>query len=163
MPLRQCQINNKPGYAWGRQGKCYEYDPTDDQSKIDAKKKAIAQGVAIGDMEALGAQIGVVRGTYKFAIEKISFDFDGTLSTRKGQELWKSVGGDYVITARSRGSLDEVYAVTDRLGIPRSKVFATGGNHNKVIKVKELGVTIHYDNNQDVVNNLPGIGKLFHT
>ena len=28
-------------------------------------------------------------------------------------------------------------------------------------KVKELKITVHYDNNKDVVNQLPEIGRLF--
>jgi len=65
---------------------------------------------AIG--EALAAQVGVIRGTYKFekmAAEVIGFDFDGTLNTRAGQQLWKNIGGDWVITARSLFNLDEVW------------------------------------------------------
>lgn len=161
MPVRVCQINNQPGFKWGTEGKCYEYTPGDEESKNDAKKKAISQGVAIGDLEALGAQIQVVKGTYKFAVEKIGMDFDGTLSTRSGQQLWNRVGGDYVITARSGNHMAEVYVVTDRLNISRDKVISTGSNTNKVQKVKDLGITTFYDDNETVIKMLPGIGKLF--
>jgi hypothetical protein len=41
MPLNKCTIDNQDGYKWGEQGKCYVGK--------DAKEKAIAQGVAIGD------------------------------------------------------------------------------------------------------------------
>jgi hypothetical protein len=162
MPVRSCQINNQPGFKWGTEGKCYEYTPGDEESKNDAKKKAITQGVAIGDLEALGAQIQVVKGTYKFAVEKIGFDFDGVLSTRSGQQLWNRVGGDYVITARSMFRMNEVWVVTDRLGIPRDRVIDTGSNQRKIQKVKDLGITTFYDNNSDVIKFLPGIGKLFN-
>lgn len=164
MPLRNCQINNNPGYKWGQKGKCYAYDPSSEESKTEAKKKAIAQAVAIGDLEALAANINIVRGTYAFekmAAEVIGFDFDGTLSTKAGQELWKSVGGDYVVTARSLFNMNEVYVVTDRLGIPRGKVIWTGSNSAKVAEVKRRGITTFYDNNSDVIRMLPGIGKLF--
>lgn len=162
MPVRQCQINNKPGFKWGQQGKCYEYDPTDENSKNDAKKSAISQGVASGDLEALGAQIEVVKGTYKFAVEKIGMDFDGVLSTRAGQNLWRQLGGDYVITARSMFRMNEVWTITDRLGIPRDRVIDTGSNARKIVKVKDLGITKFFDNNSDVVKMLPGVGKLFN-
>jgi len=164
MPIRSCQIDNNPGYKWGQQGKCYAYDPSSEESKTEAKKKAIAQAVAIGDLEALAANINIVRGTYKFenmAAEVIGMDFDGTLSTRAGQQLWKRLGGDFVITARSLFNLDEVYSVTDRLGIPRDRVIWTGSNSAKVAEVKRRGITEFYDNNSDVVRQLPGIGKLF--
>ena len=39
------------------------------------------------------------------------------------------------------------------------KVYATGSNKAKVEKILELGITEHYDNNQDVIDQLNGIGK----
>lgn len=39
MPLKQCEINGKPGWKWGNEGKCYPGD--------SGKKKAIAQGIDI--------------------------------------------------------------------------------------------------------------------
>ena len=47
------------------------------------------------------------------------------------------------------------------LGIAESKVYATGSNENKVAKIKELGIQVHYDNNENVIKELNGIGKLF--
>jgi len=162
MPIHNCQIDNKPGYKWGDQGRCYEYTPNDADSKAEAKKKAVAQGVAIGDLEAIGAQIQAMKGQYKFAAEKISFDFDGVLSTRKGQALWIRVGGDYVITARNNSDALEVYKITDRLNIPRPNVIFSGSNSNKILDIMQRHITTHYDNNPDVIRKLPnGIGKLF--
>ena len=46
------------------------------------------------------------------------------------------------------------------LGIPLSRVYATGSNKAKVQKVLSLDIGTHYDNNTDVVNELKGIGKL---
>lgn len=48
------------------------------------------------------------------------------------------------------------------IGIPESRVYATGSNKAKIEKVKELGIDIHYDNNSDVVNELKGVGRLFN-
>ena len=70
MPLKKCQINNQPGYKWGDGGKCYEYDPADEDSKSSAKKSAISQGVAVGDLEAVGAQLNILKGNYKFQKDK---------------------------------------------------------------------------------------------
>jgi len=50
----------------------------------------------------------------------------------------------------------------DKLGIPESRVYATGSNENKIAKIKELGINKHYDNNKDVVDKLEGIGKLIN-
>lgn len=166
MPVTKCQINNNPGYKWGKQGKCYEYTPGDEESIKDAKKSAISQGVAIGDLEALMTQVKVVTGRYDFsselAVEKTSFDFDGVLSTRAGQDLWRRTSGEkWVITARwgSIENMISVWRVTDALNIPRSKVIATGSNRAKIEKIKELGITRHYDDNGDVITKLPNVGR----
>ena len=47
------------------------------------------------------------------------------------------------------------------LGIPLSRVYATGSNTNKIAKIKSLKIETHYDNNENVVKQLDGIGKLF--
>ena len=53
MPLNSCTIDGKKGYKWGNSqyAKCYTYDSEDENSKKEAKKKALAQGIAIGDIE----------------------------------------------------------------------------------------------------------------
>jgi hypothetical protein len=70
MSVKSCQINNEKGYKWGDAGKCYAYDPSSEESKNNAKKKAIAQGVAGGDLEAVGAQLNILKENYKFEKEK---------------------------------------------------------------------------------------------
>jgi hypothetical protein len=52
MPIKKCQEDNKPGYKWGDAGKCYIYNPNDENSIKESKKKAMAQGVAIGDFQS---------------------------------------------------------------------------------------------------------------
>ena len=97
------------------------------------------------------------------AASKISFDFDGVLSTKKGFDLAQSLieqGADvYIISARN--TKDEMLPRANRLQIPESKVYATGSNKAKVEKVKELNIDIHYDNNPDVIKELNQQGKLF--
>ena len=173
MPIRSCQINNNPGYKWGSTGKCYDYKPGDESSKQEARKRAIAQGIAIGDFEAIAIQVALFKGTYKFVeVEEelaggIGFDFDGVLSTLRGQSMARQSSATiYIITARSKtGSgyygTAEVYKVADKLNIPHSNIFFNGSNQAKIVKVKELGLTTFYDNNPDVVRRLPGIGKSF--
>jgi len=51
MPVNSCSDNGKPGYKWGDAGKCYTYAPGNDKSKTAAKRKALAQGIAIGDID----------------------------------------------------------------------------------------------------------------
>jgi hypothetical protein len=52
-------------------------------------------------------------------------------------------------------------SVAKDLGIAESKVYATGSNKAKVEKIKELGITKHYDNNADVIKELGSIGSKF--
>jgi hypothetical protein len=96
-------------------------------------------------------------------IEKISFDFDDTLSTSKGQELAKKEiesGNDvYIISARN--SKEGMFEIADELGIQHSNIYATGSNSAKVEKIKELNISKHYDNNSDVIGALGSIGIQF--
>ena len=99
----------------------------------------------------------------KMAGEKVSFDYDDTLSTSRGREMAiKAIEGGfdvYVISARN--NKEGMYEITDKLGIPRSNVYATGSNKAKVEKIIELGITKHIDNNSDVVKELGSIGVQF--
>jgi hypothetical protein len=98
-----------------------------------------------------------------FAGVKISIDYDETLSTDKGKELAKRLiaEGDVVYIISARNDVDGMLGVADSLGIPHSRVYATGSNSAKIQKIKDLGITKHYDNNADVVNQLGTIGKKF--
>lgn len=95
------------------------------------------------------------------AAEKVSFDFDDTLTREDIQNIASKLISDgvdvYIISARQ--SKDGIYPIADKLGINHSNIFATGSNKAKIEKVKELGISKHYDNNQDVIDGLPGIGK----
>jgi len=97
------------------------------------------------------------------SLAKVSFDYDGTISTARGKEMARRAieRGDtvYIISARSDKS--GLLAVADELNIPHSRVYATGSNGAKALKVKELGIDKHIDNNRDVVKVLPGIGEKF--
>jgi hypothetical protein len=47
MPIQKCQRNDKPGYKWGEEGKCYTYEPGDEASRERAYQKALQQARAI--------------------------------------------------------------------------------------------------------------------
>lgn len=152
MPLKECQINNQPGWKWGDEGKCY--------TGPNGKEKAIKQGIAIGEGNKL-EKLNSLRETLSNV--KISFDYDGTLTQPKYQQLLAELikaGGNtiYIISARDNAS--SMYYMANKLGIPMSRVYGMGSNEKKIEKIKELGISKHYDNNPDVVNALPGIGKL---
>lgn len=110
-----------------------------------------------------GQRAAVCRSAFevKMASEKVSFDYDETLTTEKGMRLaeeWISKGADvYIISARR--DKDGMLARAKALGINESQVYATGSNKAKVEKIKELGITAHYDNNAEVIKELGKIGR----
>lgn len=92
--------------------------------------------------------------------QRISFDYDGTLSTKKGEKLAKDLivnNNVYIISARNSktGMIDKAREI----GIPFNHIYATGSNQAKIEKIKELKIQIHYDNNNDVLNVLGSVGK----
>lgn len=96
----------------------------------------------------------------RMAITKTSFDWDGTLSTSKGKDLWMNTGGDkWIITARNINNIEEILKWAGENNVPRSRVIATGSNPAKIQKIKDLGIQRHWDNNPLVTSKLPGIGK----
>lgn len=99
----------------------------------------------------------------KLASEKISFDYDGTFSTMKGFDMAVNFieQGATVYIISARDNKDEMLPRANKAKILFSRVYATGSNDNKIAKIKELGITKHYDNNPDVVNQLGDVGVLF--
>ena len=99
-----------------------------------------------------------------FAGVKVSFDYHETLNTEAGKELAKKAIADgedvYVISAGK--NKEEFMPLITELGIDPSKVFATGSNKAKIEKIKELGIEKHYDNNQDVIDELGAVGQKFN-
>lgn len=100
---------------------------------------------------------------YKGAGKKISFDYDGVFSTKKGFDMAvnEKTNGNivYIISARSNK-----FNMTERAteaGIPLSRVYALGSNKAKIQKVLDLGIDIHYDNNLNVIAELGKHGKSF--
>jgi hypothetical protein len=98
-----------------------------------------------------------------FAAPKVSFDYDDTLSTDRGKEMAKNAieAGNTLYIISARQDKDGMLAVASDLGIPESRVYATGSNKAKVEKIKELGITKHVDNNADVIDELGPIGSKF--
>lgn len=138
MPIKDCQDNNKPGLKWGDEGKCYTYDPKNEGSKRNARKKATAQGIAIGDIKLEGL--------------RVSFDYHDTLTTDEGKKLLEKELKDnnliYIISASQ--DIEELLPFAEKHGIRKDRVFAIGSNYNKVDKIKELEIVRHYDNSQQV-------------
>lgn len=104
-------------------------------------------------------RLAVCAVNIKLANQKISFDFDGTISLKKYTDLAKQLAENnviYIISARS--SKQGMQSKAKEIGIPFGNVYATGSNEAKIKKIKELGISKHYDNNSDVIKALNGIG-----
>jgi hypothetical protein len=89
--------------------------------------------------------------------QRISFDYDDTLSTQKGEEkaldLIKQGKDVYIITRRNKALSSSVYAKANKLGIPSDRVHFTEGKL-KWSEVEMLKIDIHYDNNQNEVDKI---------
>ena len=99
----------------------------------------------------------------KLANDRIGFDYDDTLTTNNIQNIVNrliTAGGTIVYIVSARQSEMGMYSLANKLGIPNHRIYATGSNKAKVAKVKELGLTKFYDNNPDVIKELPGVGIL---
>ena len=92
-------------------------------------------------------------------MEKVSFDFDGTLNTDSGRAYFeeeKNKGSEiYIISARENDEYLQGFAIAN--GIDKERVFAMGNDESKIAKIQELEIGRHYDNNSSVVESVRGI------
>ena len=88
---------------------------------------------------------------------RISYDFDDTLSTSKGQQMAlndiKNGNDVLILTARQESDNEEVFKVADKLGIAHSKVHFTNGK-DKWSFVIRLKIDRHIDNNKEQVDKI---------
>ena len=87
-------------------------------------------------------------------MNKVSFDFDDTLTQERWQnkamQLKEEGKTVYIVTRRQEKDSEAVYAVAEKIGIPRSRVYFTNGKL-KWETIKRLGIGTHYDNNEDEI------------
>jgi len=98
-----------------------------------------------------------------YAAEKVSYDYDGVLSTDKGKAAAEQdiKAGKIVYIISARQSVEGMLSTASTLGIPKGRVYATGSNKAKVEKIKSLGIKVHKDNNPDVIKELGVLGIQF--
>ena len=138
--------------------------PNPNEDKKDFVQRCMSDDKMVSEYEGIDQRLAVCSQSYEenLAQEKVSFDFDDTLNTQKGLDLaleWKNKGADvYVISARN--TKEDMLPRANKAGILFSRVYATGSNEAKIQKVKDLGITIHYDNNTDVIKELGEVGRL---
>lgn len=149
---------------WGVEGKKYYYECGNEEERNKAKEKAYKQGYAIGDLTDQDKLVQKITRMKQRNLQsnRVSFDYDGVVTKQVIRERIKTLidaGVDvYIISARD-SRLDIMNMVLP-LGVKGSNVFAVGSNEEKVRTVKRLRINKHYDNNPNVIKQLPGIGIL---
>lgn len=88
-----------------------------------------------------------------YAAEKVSYDYDGVLSTDKGKAQAEAdvKAGKVVYIISARRNTGSMLSTASKLAIPHSRVYATGSNKAKIEKIRSLGISTHKDNNPDVI------------
>jgi hypothetical protein len=139
--------------------------------KCSNGKWRVGQGQCIYDTKEKATEVYqaiIAQGNYSAEGNKVSFDFDDTLSTKRGQTLAKRLMTEgknvHIVTRRQESASAEVYKIADELGIARSKVHFTNGKM-KWETIKRLSIDVHYDNNQhelDLIDeNTDAVGVKF--
>jgi hypothetical protein len=121
--------------------------------KCSNGKYRIGSGACIYDTEDKANKVWaaiLASGAYAADSNKVSFDFDDTLTTDKGFNKAKELiaeGKDvYIITRRQQTASEEVYKIAEELGISKNKVKFTNGSY-KWETIRHFGIGTHYDNN----------------
>ena len=101
-------------------------EPTKGESKEDFLPRCIEYIINEGKENEQAVAICNSLWESHFAGVKISFDFDDTISTQRGQELAaeKIDAGEIVYIISARSSKENIMAIANELGIPSSRVFA---------------------------------------
>ena len=138
--------------------------PKDNETKDEYISRCIATEIENGFEQDQAVAMCTVKSKEYFAEnKKVSFDYDDTLTTLRGKakakEEIKKGNTVYIISARNNKLGMKI--VANELGIPDSRIYATGSNLAKVRKIRELGIDKHYDNNSDVIRDIPEIGIKF--
>ena len=149
---------------WGQEGKKYYYECGNEEERNKAKEKSYQQGYAIGDLteeDKIKRLVGRMRQR-NLQSGRVSFDYDGVVTTSSMKQKIRTLieaGIDvYIISARD--SRLDIMNTASLLGVKSSNVFATGSNSEKINTIKRLRIGKHYDNNPNVIKELPGIGVL---
>lgn len=121
-------------------------------------KYRIGSGKCIYDTKEKATEVWqaiIAEGNYSANINKVSFDFDGTISTKRGQDMATKFMNEgkivYIITRRNETMSGQVYKVAEKLNISKNKIFFTNGKY-KWEAIKRLDIGAHYDNNQQEID-----------
>jgi hypothetical protein len=130
--------------------------------KCSNGKWKVGQSACIYDTHEKAAEVwAAILAGGNYAAKKVSYDYDGVLSTDSGKEKAKRdiQSGNLVYIISARGDKESMLGVAKDLGIPSDRVYATGSNKAKVEKIISLGIEIHTDNNPDVIKEVNALPK----
>lgn len=99
-------------------------------------------------------------GKYAADSRKVSYDYDEVLSLQEYQDKAKQdmTDGKIVYIISARHDIEGMKKTAEEVGIPVSRIYATGSNKAKVEKIKELNIGTHYDNNEEVIQKVRELG-----
>lgn len=146
MPVQKCRKDGKDGYKYGLKGTCFIGPDAEERAKEQGRAIEISKKSIMEKVKAIFEKL------------KVSFDYDGVLSTDKGKEKAKEeidLGNIvYIITARMEsGDNSDLFSIAKELGISKDRIYFT--NHkDKWNEIKRLGINKHYDNNQEQINKI---------
>jgi uncharacterized HAD superfamily protein len=148
MPTRSCTLDGKPSFKWGEKGTCYTYTPNDEISRSNALKKVYKQAAAIisnNPSEAL--KMANERIGYDYELSTKKFQLEVLVNIKKGNEV-------FIVTRRNEKTMGRsVYAMAEKLGIPKDNVYFTNGSL-KWEQVMKLQLDLFYDNNQNEIDHI---------
>jgi HK97 family phage prohead protease len=143
--------------AWGGDEMLRWAKRTIEQMKEDKNERHIKSVVETD--EEIVITFGKGEMSNEQDVERVSFDFDGTLNNDIGRaylEEEKSKGSEiYIISARKDAEYLQGFAIAN--GIEKERVFAMGNDDEKIAKIKSLNIVKHYDNNPSIVESVRGI------
>jgi len=100
----------------------------------------------------------------EFSFRKVSFDYDGTLTTERGirflENELNSGNEVYIVSARNTAP-EELYDLVRKYRINPTHVYTVGSNRNKIERIKSLGIEKHYDDNMNVRRELGKVAAAF--
>jgi len=133
--------------------------------RFDAEKYSVEDAqmwLDENDHDPILFELALEEAQQRAAGERVSFDYDDTLTTDNGKKFLIAEQTDgseiYIISAREDDA--EILAFAESNDIATTNVFAVGNNDAKIAKIAELGIVRHYDNNTDVIDALNGVGIL---
>lgn len=94
---------------------------------------------------------------------RVGLDYDGVVTNSIIKDLTKNLVKDgstdiYIITTRN--SKLGLYSIINQFGIPSYNIFVVEDEVEKIRKIKQLRIEVFYDNNSEIIKQLPGVGKL---